>query len=96
MAWSLLFKNKLKESKQHILKEIIMAISISKEAMSSQSNHISFNLIGVWERISGIIWFLLSLVLFVVLGPFSAPIVLIALLQLGCEDSDQVAPKSVA
>lgn len=73
-----------------------MAITISKEAMSNESNPISFNFTGIWERLSGIIWFLLSLVLFVVLGPFSAPIVLIALLQLGCEDSDQASPKSAA
>jgi len=73
-----------------------MAISISKEAMSSVSNPISFNLTGIWEKLSGILWFLLSLVLFVVLGPFSAPIVLIALLQLGCEENDQALPKSAA
>jgi len=73
-----------------------MAISISKEAMSSESHPISFNLTGIWEKFGGIVWFLLSLILFVVLGPFSAPIVLIALLQLGCEDSDHASPKSVA
>ena len=73
-----------------------MAISIAKEAMSSESHPISLSLTGIWEKFGGIVWFLLSLILFVILGPFSAPIVLIALLQLGCEDSDHASPKSVA
>jgi hypothetical protein len=73
-----------------------MAISLTKEAVSSESHQISINLTGMWEKLGGIVWFLLSLILFVVLGPFSAPIVLIALLQLGCEDSDHASPKSIA
>lgn len=73
-----------------------MAISIPKEAMSNENNPYLFNLTEIWEKMSGIIWFFLSLVLFVVLGPFSAPIVLIALMQLGCEDSEHPLPKSVS
>lgn len=73
-----------------------MAITISKEAMSNESCPISFNLTDLWEKVGGVIWFILSLILFVVLGPFSAPIVLIALLQLGCEDNDHASPQSVA
>ena len=96
MAQCLLFKNKLKEFKLYILKETVMAISISKEAMDNQGNPISMNVTGILDKIGELVWFLLSLLLFIALGPFSAPIALIALLQLGCEENDLVPPKPAA
>lgn len=47
------------------------------------------------ERVSECLWFLLSLVLFVVLGPFSGPVALIVLLKLGLEESVHVEPESI-
>ncbi|MFT5699074.1 MAG: hypothetical protein ACI8ZB_001931 [Desulforhopalus sp.] len=72
-----------------------MAISIFKDAVNNQSKPISSRHEGMLEKIGGVIWFLVSFILFVVLGPFSAPIALIALLQLGCEESDRVSPEPV-
>jgi hypothetical protein len=51
---------------------------------------------GVKERAGEWFWLLFSFVLFLVLGPFSAPIVLIAIFRLGLENSDQlVEPESI-
>lgn len=71
-----------------------MAISISKDEMNHESNFLSCTPAGLLEKLGEMVWFLLSLILFVVLGPFSAPIALLALLQLGCEDHNQVFPES--
>jgi hypothetical protein len=54
---------------------------------------------SVWnltEQVSEWFWFLLSFTLFVVLGPFSAPIALIALFKLGLEDNDHREPESIS
>ena len=40
-------------------------------------------------------WFLLSLVLFIVLGPFSGPVALIVLIRLGLKESAQALPESI-
>lgn len=71
-----------------------MAISISKDARNNESNSISFNVAGLLEKMVEMVWFFLSLILFIVLGPFSGPIALLALLQVGCEDNDLVSPES--
>jgi hypothetical protein len=47
------------------------------------------------ERLSECFWFLLSLVLFVILGPFSGPVALIVLFKLGLEESVQAEPESI-
>ena len=47
------------------------------------------------ERVSECLWFLLSLVLFVVLGPFSGPVALIVLFKLGLEESVHAEPESI-
>lgn len=70
-----------------------MAISISKEAMNNQGSHLSFTYASIFGKFAEMMWFFLSFLLFIVLGPFSAPIALIALFQLGCEDGDQPSPK---
>lgn len=72
-----------------------MATTIQKQQFGHQGNHVSLSLLGAFDKIGELIWFLLSFVLFVALGPFSAPIALIALLQVGVEDNDQVAPESL-
>ncbi|PHR24060.1 MAG: hypothetical protein COA36_16005 [Desulfotalea sp.] len=72
-----------------------MAISISKGATHNLCKAISLNFAEMLEKIGEILLFLLCLVLFVVLGPFSAPIALIALCQLGGEENDHISPKPV-
>ena len=47
------------------------------------------------ERMSEYFWFFLSLVLFIVLGPFSGPIAFIALCKLGLEESAHAEPESI-
>ncbi len=47
------------------------------------------------ERTSECFWFLLSLVLFVVLGPFSGPVALIVLCRLGLEESVHTEPEPI-
>jgi hypothetical protein len=47
------------------------------------------------KRTSECFWFLLSLVLFVVLGPFSGPVALIVLCRLGLEESVHTEPESI-
>ncbi len=47
------------------------------------------------ERVSECSWFLLSLILFVVLGPFSGPVALIVLCKLGLEESVRAEPESI-
>lgn len=73
-----------------------MALTMSKQVLHSQSGSVSRNQVSLFEKIAEIVWFLLSFTLFIVLGPFSAPIALIALLQLGCEERDQPFPDSAS
>ncbi|BHH84180.1 hypothetical protein [Desulforhopalus sp. 52FAK] len=72
-----------------------MAITLSKQAMNTHSKPISVNPGDMVERVLGVIWFLVSFLLFIILGPFSAPIAMIALLQLGCEDRELQSPESI-
>ena len=48
-----------------------------------------FRRVGEW------FWFLVSFLLFVVLGPFSAPVVLIVLARLGMEDNCCEEPQTI-
>ena len=72
-----------------------MAITLSKQAMNTHSKPISINASDMVEKVVGVIGFFVSFLLFIILGPFSAPIALIALLQLGCEDRDLQSPESI-
>ena len=72
-----------------------MAVTLSKQAISTQSKPVSIAPGSLFAKIAEGIWFLVSFVLFIILGPFSAPIAMIALLQLGCEDSDQPSPEPI-
>lgn len=47
------------------------------------------------RRISEWFWFLVSFLLFLVLGPFSAPVVLMVLARLGIEDNNCKEPRSI-
>lgn len=53
--------------------------------------------ISTWlECVSEKFWFLLSLTLFMVLGPFSGPIALIVLFKLSMEDRPDAEPEALA
>lgn len=47
------------------------------------------------DKASEWFWFTVCLLMFAVLGPFSAPVVLVVLFQLGCNASDSPEPQSV-
>ena len=72
-----------------------MAAILSKQAISTQRKPISIAPGTPFAKVAEGIWFLVCFVLFIILGPFSAPIAMIALVQLGCEDSDQPSPESI-
>ena len=73
-----------------------MATTLHKQVLARPAESNWHSLLSLAEQVSGWFWFLLSLTLFVVLGPFSAPIVLIALCKLGLEDNDHCEPESIS
>lgn len=73
-----------------------MATTLHKQAIGRPADSLWHSLLSLAEQLSGWFWFLLSFTLFVVLGPFSAPIALIALFKLGLEENDHQEPESIS
>lgn len=73
-----------------------MATTLNKQVISRPAEGVWHSLWSLAEKLSEWFWFLLSFVLFVVLGPFSAPIALMAIFKLGLEDNSQTEPESVS
>ena len=73
-----------------------MATTLHKQAIDRPVESVFHSLCIFIEQLSEWFWFLLSFVLFVVLGPFSAPFALIALFKLGLEDNDHREPESIS
>lgn len=73
-----------------------MAATLQKEGIGRSVESVFYSLRVLVEHVSEWFWFVLSFVLFVALGPFSAPIVLIALVKLGMEDNDHREPESIS
>lgn len=73
-----------------------MANILHKQAIDRPVESVFQSLCIVVDQLSEWFWFLLSFVLFIALGPFSAPIVIIALFKLGLEDNDNREPESVS
>ena len=73
-----------------------MATTMHKQVISQPVETVWQSLWRLAEQVSEWFWFFLSFTLFVVLGPFSAPIALIALLKLGLEDNDHQEPESIS
>lgn len=73
-----------------------MAATLQKQEITRSVESVFYSLRILVEQVSGWFWFLFSFVLFVVLGPFSAPIALIALVKLGLEDNDHREPESTS
>lgn len=73
-----------------------MATTLHKQAIDQPVESVYHSLCTFFDQLSEWFWFLLSFVLFVVLGPFSAPIALIALFKLGLEDNDHPEPESIS
>ncbi len=72
-----------------------MATTLQNRNNESPMNVSSKGLRTWTERVSDCFWFLFSLVLFVVLGPFSGPVALIVLCKLGLEESVHAEPESI-
>ncbi len=73
-----------------------MATTLHKQVTGRPVEGVWHSLWSLAEQVSEWFWFLLSFTLFVVLGPFSAPIALIAIFKLGLEDNDHQEPKSIS
>ncbi len=73
-----------------------MATTLHKQIIGRPVESVSHSLWRLVDKASEWFWFLLSFTLFVVLGPFSAPIALIALFKLGLEDNDHQEPESIS
>ncbi len=73
-----------------------MATTIQKHTIERPVDHIFSNLLGLYEKMSEWFWFVLCFFLFVALGPFSAPVALIALYQVSKEVEGQQEPESIA
>ncbi len=73
-----------------------MATTLHKQILDRPVDNVWQGLAGLAERVSEWFWFLLSFSLFVVLGPFSAPVVLIVLCKLGLEADENVEPEPVS
>ncbi len=68
-----------------------MATTIQKQAIE----YPVYSFTKVVGQLSEWFWFLLSFSLFLVLGPFAAPVVLIVLVKLGLEHADGSEPESI-
>ena len=73
-----------------------MATTLHKQVISRPNESVWHSLGSLTEQVSEKFWFLLSFALFVVLGPFSAPIALIALFKLGLEENDHCEPEAIS
>lgn len=73
-----------------------MATTMHKQVMDRPVDNALQSLLNLAEKMSEWFWIALSFSLFVVLGPFSAPVVLIVLCKLGLEASDNVEPESIS
>ncbi len=73
-----------------------MATTLQKQVIGRPAESVWRSLWNFTEQVIEWFWFLLSFALFVVLGPFSAPIALIALFKLGLEDNDHREPESIS
>lgn len=73
-----------------------MAATLQKQGIGRSVESVFYSLRILVEHVSEWFWFVLSFVLFVALGPFSAPIALIALVKLGMEDNDHREPESIS
>ncbi|SDO87755.1 hypothetical protein [Desulforhopalus singaporensis] len=72
-----------------------MAATIHKEVMDRSFDSGVINLATLNEKIMGLFWFVLCLGLFVILGPFSGPVAIVALYRISRETGDQPEPQSV-
>ncbi len=73
-----------------------MATTLNKQVIGRPVGRMLQSPWHLADRISEGFWFLLSFTLFIVLGPFSAPIALIALFKLGLEDNSHQEPQSIS
>jgi hypothetical protein len=73
-----------------------MATTLQKQTYESPIVNNWSGVTALMEQVSLWFWFCLSFVLFVVLGPFSAPVALIVLAKLGLEESSHQEPESIS
>jgi len=72
--------------------EDVMATTAQKQMIDRPAEGAWQVLCGMSDQLSEWFWFMLSFLLFVVLGPFSAPIALIAIFKLGIQENEHREP----
>lgn len=72
-----------------------MATTIQKQLIDSPDVGGFQSFLEMYEVVSCWFWFLLSLTLFVILGPFATPIALITLAKLGLGEKDLQEPEHI-
>ncbi len=73
-----------------------MATTIQKQIINNPVEGVWLSVVEHLEQISSLFWFLLCLSLFVILGPFAAPVAVVALFKLGLDENDLEEPESIA
>jgi len=72
-----------------------MATVLHKEAIQGQVEEIWAGLPVLGEKVSEVLWAMLCLLLFLLLGPFSAPVVLMVLFKQASENQELREPESI-
>lgn len=74
-----------------------MESTTTKQTIVNSSTPFQSGVNGRTEKVLELVWCLLCFLLFIILGPFSAPVVLIALAKFGVEQRGQLSePVSVS
>lgn len=73
-----------------------MATTLQKQILGRSVDNGCQKLWTMSEQVSEWFWFMFSFLLFVLLGPFSAPVALIAIFKLGLENNDHPEPESIS
>lgn len=69
-----------------------MATTAQKQMIDRSAEGVWQILCGMSDQLSEWFWFTLCFLLFVLLGPFSAPIALIAIFKLGLQENEHREP----
>lgn len=77
-----------------IAKENDMTVSAITRSATKTTSLFPAKVSDIQEKVSEWFWFTLCFLLFVVLGPFSVPVVLMVLIQLGVNADDCQEPES--
>lgn len=70
-----------------------METILQKQSLQVEGESLVSSFTKIWEKVCVLFWFVLCLLLFVALGPFSAPVALVALYKTAMEDDGTSFPE---